>query len=134
MNQLEYIKQQIEALRNQMDTLNTIISDYNSSKKTVEAMEAGTDEEVLVPIGGMTIVKAKMVSTDTIMVDQGAGIYTEEGLESAKKRIDERIKKVREAMTHYENTIKQLSERYNQILRSTQNLRGAPQSGQEEDN
>jgi len=133
INQMEYIKKQIEVLRDQRETLNSIIADYNSSKDVVIALESGTDEDVMIPLGGMTLIKAKLSFTDRIMVDQGLGVYTEEKLDSAKERINERIEKVKEAMTHYENTINQLTDRYNQLAMKTQNLYNPPEPENQEE-
>jgi prefoldin alpha subunit len=122
ISQMENIKSHVEALKGQRDALSSIIKDYGSSLEVVKALEEGSSSEVMVPIGGMTFIKVELKSMDRLMVDQGAGVYIEQDLDSAKNRIQERIDKVKEALDQYDRGIDDLMKRYDEIAKKTQDL------------
>lgn len=122
ISQMENIKSHVEALKGQREALSSIIQDYGSSLEVVKALEKGSSSEVMVPIGGMTFIKMELKSMDRLMVDQGAGVYIEQDLESARERIQERIDKVTEALEQYDKGIDDLMKRYDEISRKTQDI------------
>ena len=100
--QMDQIKAQIDSFTMQRDSLGTVILDYERSIKVLESMEAGSSEDILLPIGGQVYVKAKVMDNKKCLIDQGVGIMMDRTVSEAKVQIQERKEKVLQAVSRAE--------------------------------
>ena len=122
MATLEYIKGQIEMLKGQRATLSSIIIEYERSLEVVEAVTAGINENVMIPLGGTVFMKAKISGEGKLIMDQGAGVFMELDAEEARERIEERKGKIQGSASAIDRNIEELYKRYNEIASKTQEL------------
>jgi prefoldin alpha subunit len=120
--QMDQIKAQIDSYTMQRDSLGTVVLDYERSIKVLESMEAGSSDDILLPIGGQVYVKAKILDIKNCLVDQGVGVMMDRTISEAMDQIAERKEKVLKAVTSLEKTIQDLMARYSEISSKTQQL------------
>jgi prefoldin alpha subunit len=120
--QMDQIKAQIDSYTMQRDSLGTIVLDYERSLKVLESMEAGSSDDILLPIGGQVYVKAKILDIKNCLVDQGVGIMMDRSISEATDQIKDRKEKVLKAVASIEKTIQELMARYSEISSKTQQL------------
>ena len=120
--QLEQYKAQLEAMRSQREAMAGVLIDYRASMEVLNVLENGTDEELLIPIGGMVFVKANIADKGRCIVEQGSGIYMDQDVASAKDMIRERMAKIEEAVAGYDQSINDMLNRYNELAQKTQEL------------
>ncbi|MEM1509090.1 MAG: prefoldin subunit alpha [Thermofilaceae archaeon] len=88
-----------EELRRRIDLLNVSLNELTAAKSAVdELVNVKEGEEVLVPVGAGIYVKANISNTKIVLVSIGANIIVERSLEEAKKYLDDREQRVRDAL------------------------------------
>lgn len=95
LNEYEYYRAQAEALKRNMDLINTSLAELEVIGKSLdEIKKLGKQNEILVPIGGDSFVKASIVDTEKILVGLGAGVVAEKDISNAKCNFEQRIKEL----------------------------------------
>jgi|Deesub1362A_J573_1020465.scaffolds.fasta_scaffold00057_5 prefoldin alpha subunit len=92
LEEYELYRAQAEVYRQNLDLLNANILDLMVVKESLDQIkEIGTDNEVLVPIGGGTLVKAKIIDTEKVIVGLGADVSVKKTISDAKGYLENRI-------------------------------------------
>lgn len=120
--QMEQMKGQVEALRSQVASLQSILYDHSNSLDILKELDGSHKQEVLMPLGGSAYLKVEVIDGSKCLVDRGAGIFVDTPLEDARELITERMGSIRNGITSMDSTISNLLERYDQIAKSTQEL------------
>lgn len=69
-----------------------MLTELNYAKLTLDGLEKEDDDASLfVPIGGGSYIRAKLESTEKIIVGMGAGISVEKSLSEAKETVGNRV-------------------------------------------
>ncbi len=90
--QLRSIIAQIEALRVEIAQLDVLISEYRSTITTLRNLkDLGAGKEVLLPVGRIAQVGAKLEDVDKIVINIGSGISVELPFDEAIKQIEKEI-------------------------------------------
>lgn len=90
--ELRYLEQTAEALQQRVGMVNTVIADLTYANMALDGVEKEKEgTELLVPIGGSSYVKAKLATTDKIIVGMGAGVSVEKTVPEAKELIKKRL-------------------------------------------
>jgi prefoldin alpha subunit len=90
--QLRSIIAQIEALRVEIAQLDLLVSEYRSTITTLKNLkDLGAGKEVLLPVGRIAQVGAKLEEVDKIVISIGSGISVELPFEEAIKQIEKEI-------------------------------------------
>jgi prefoldin alpha subunit len=90
--QLRSIIAQIEALRVEIAQLDLLVSEYMSTITTLKNLkDLGAGKEVLLPVGRIAQVGAKLEEVDKIVISIGSGISVELPFEEAIKQIEKEI-------------------------------------------
>jgi len=90
--QLRSIIAQIEALRVEIAQLDILVSEYRSTITTLKNLkDLGAGKEVLLPVGRIAQVGAKLEEVDKIVISIGSGISVELPFEEAIKQIEKEI-------------------------------------------
>lgn len=102
MATLDFYRGQLEGLAEQGQIIQMSLQENIRARETLKKYkEAGEGSEILVPMGGDSFVKAKVSSSDKVLVGLGAGITMEKTIDSALETIEKRV----EELTETANTI-----------------------------
>ena len=132
--QLRSLIAQIEALRVEIAQLDVLISEYRSTITTLKNLkDLGAGKEVLLPVGRIAQVGAKLEDVDKIVISIGSGISVELPFDEAIQQIEKEIIAVialREALE------KAMVELYAKVEELSQKIRehGRAEAGGEEEN
>ena len=90
--QLRSIIAQIEALRVEIAQLDILISEYRQTITTLRNLkDLGAGKEVLLPVGRIAQVGAKLEAVDKIVINIGSGISVELPFDEAIQQIEKEI-------------------------------------------
>ena len=128
LTMIEYYKEQLSSIDMQAQYLQAAIADFHKAKITVEQLHKASDQsEILIPIGGGTFLNGTLTDHSKVLVDIGAGLVTEKTVDAAVKKIEERIKDLRENQEKLmslaqkiENEATELSQKTQQMMNETQ--------------
>ena len=117
LHQIEAGKKQLEVLSGQSQNIQAVVGELNSTIKALEALEdAGEDNEILLPLGSDTFVKARLTDKERILVGVGAGVSLEKAnsdavktLESRREELSARLKQVQESYGKISGQVNQLN-------------------------
>ncbi len=83
---------QIEALRVEIAQIDILISEYRNTITTLKNLkDLGAGKEVLLPVGRIAQVGAKLENVDKVVVDIGSGISVELPFDEAIEQIEKEI-------------------------------------------
>jgi len=90
---------QIEEVRRQILLLQEQIKEIEASKVTLDSLqEVKEAKELILPIGGGMLIKAKVESPNKVLFNLSGEIFVEITLEEAKKLLEERKEKLTKAL------------------------------------
>ncbi|QLH74893.1 MAG: prefoldin subunit alpha [Methanomassiliicoccales archaeon] len=96
---LEVYKAQLEGIVEQQQLVQVSLEEYGRAKATLtEFKNAKEGDEVLVPIGGSSFVRAKVSDSQKVLIGVGSGITVEKDIDEAMKLIDSRMQEMLDAM------------------------------------
>jgi prefoldin alpha subunit len=112
--EVRLLEQTAETLQQRIGMINAAITDLTYANMTLEGIEKEKeDAELLVPIGGSSYIKAKLASTDNVIVGLGAGVSVEKTLQEAKAIVKERLGELEKTMTSAQQQFAQVAQRIN---------------------
>ncbi len=90
--ELRLLEQTAETLQSRINMINAVITDMSYASMALESLEKEKENsDILVPIGGSSYVKAKLASTDKLIVGIGAGVSVEKSLPETKEIVKRRL-------------------------------------------
>jgi len=121
--QIEQYKEQLNSLEMQSSYLQAAIADYNKAKMTLEHLgKEDKNIEILVPIGGSTFINAIATETSKVLFDIGNGVVTEKKFEDTIKRIDKRVEDLQKTQDNITSMMQQFQEEAIDISAKAQKL------------
>ena len=119
LQQFRYIKEQRDMFQGQFEIVNASLGNLYTTKKTLDNLKDGVDEndEILIPIGGLVSIKGSIKDTKKVLVFVNQDIVIE-------KTIEESIEFINKLMKQHNEQLKFLKER---ILTLDYNLQGINQ-------
>jgi prefoldin alpha subunit len=115
--ELQILENTAEALQSRINLITAAMNELFVANATLEGLEGGMGSASLfVPIGGGSYVKAKLESTDEVIVGVGAGIAIE-------KTMKEAIENVVNRRAELEKTRMSIQQQLNQVLEKIQDDR-----------
>lgn len=109
LQSLNFLQQQFETLKNQIEIIDNSLHLVKTTKKTIEGLtEIKSGDELVVPIGGMAYIKAKILEPNKILMYVGSDVIIEKNHEESTEYIDELIKRHNEQRELLENQYIQL--------------------------
>jgi len=112
--EMRFLEQTAETLQSRINMMNAAITDLTYADMTLEGVEKEKkNAELLVPIGGRSHVKVKLVNPDKVIVGMGAGVAIEKTLPEAKSIIKERLGELEKTMLSAQQQFAQVVERIN---------------------
>ena len=110
--EIRFLEQTVEAIHSRINTVNAIITDLTYASMTLEGLEKENENaELLIPIGGNSYIKAKLESSDKIIVGMGAGISVEKTLQEAKEIVKNRLESFEKTRASLQQQLAQVAEK-----------------------
>lgn len=124
MTLIEQYKEQMNSLETQLSYLQAAVADYQKAKMTIEQLsKTSKGDELLLPIGGSTFIKATAIDSSKVLYDIGAGVVTEKNSKDAIANIDKRIgdlqktqEKLKEIMQNFQNEAAEISQKAQNLM------------------
>ncbi len=119
LQQFRYLKEQRDMFQGQFEIVNVSLGNLYTTKKTLDNLKDGIDEndEILIPIGGLVNIKGSIKDTKKVLVAVNQDIVIE-------KTIEESIEFINKLMKQHNEQLKFLKER---IITLDYNLQGINQ-------
>ena len=132
--QLKSIIAQIEALRVEIAQLDVLISEYRSTITTLKNLkDLGAGKEVLLPVGRIAQVGAKLEEVDKIVINIGSGISVELPFNEAIQQIEKEIVAILALRESLERAMVELYAKVEELSQKIREHGQAEASGEEED-
>ena len=100
LTQYRYIEEQRNLYQSQLELVNASLVNLQNTKLTLEKIKEGVKEEdeILLPIGGLVKIRAKIVDTQRILVSVGQDVVIEKSLEDSISFLESIIDKQKESL------------------------------------
>jgi len=90
--ELQILEGTAETVQARLNLVNAALAELNISRMTLDGVEKEASDALLfVPIGGGSFIKAKLESSDKVIVGAGAGVSIERSVAEAKQVLQNRI-------------------------------------------
>ena len=110
--ELRLLESTAEAVQSRINFVNAALTELNLAKMNLEGLEKEKIEtSLLVPIGGGSYIKAKIESTEKIVVGIGAGIAVEKTFNEAKEILSKRIEELEKLYGRLQQQLAQISQK-----------------------
>jgi prefoldin alpha subunit len=112
--EMRYLEQTAETLQQRMSMLNAAMTDLTYASMTLEGVEKEKESaELLVPIGGGSYMKAKLLNSEKVIVGMGSGVSVEKPVSDAKAILKERLDELGKSAVAAQQQFGQVAERLN---------------------
>ena len=112
-----YLEETVNEIQSRINLTNSAITELRVSNMTLEGLETEKkDSQLFVPIGGGSYIKAKLETSNKVVVGIGADVAVEKTLKAAKDELKTRIAEL-------ENTREALVQQFNQVAERIQENR-----------
>jgi prefoldin alpha subunit len=113
---IQILQEQAKALASNVETLTIYLHELSISKKTLEGLQTCTKgDEILVPIGASSFVKARIEDTENVIAGVGADV-------SVAKTVEQAIDSLEKRITLMESKIKENQETYVRVAQKLEEL------------
>ena len=110
--ELRILEGTAETLQARLNLVSTALTELNFAKMTLEGVEKETPEaSMFVPIGGGSFIKAKLESTDKVIVGAGAGVSIERTMAEAKQTVQNRVSELEKTRVSLQQQLVQVVDR-----------------------
>jgi prefoldin alpha subunit len=128
--EMRYLEQTAEVLQQRISMVNAAMTDITYANSTLEGLEQEKENaELLVPIGGGSYIKAKLSSSDKVIIGLGAGVSIEKPLPEAKTMLKERLDDLQKSSSAAQQQFSQIAERINSGRSRLETLLGTMREG-----
>ena len=113
---LDAYRNQLNAMVQQFQLLSSSRADHARARESLAGLDGADDAtEVLVPIGGDVLLRARPVREAKVFLGVGSGIVTELASPKVAEVLAERIKRIDDAAQELEGQIRTLEERIQRL-------------------
>lgn len=125
--EIRLLENTAEQLQARVNLINAALTELNMASMSLEGIEKKDSNQIFVPIGGGSYIKARLEDTDKVVYGIGAGISIEKTIKEAKEDIANRISELSKARMALEQQLSQvlakLQEEQNKLRELTSALR-----------
>lgn len=112
--EIRFFEETAGALQSRINMVNAVITDLTYANMTLEGLEKHKgDEELFVPIGGNSYIKARLQDPDKVIVGMGAGVSVEKTLPEAKEIIKKRLEELEKTRMTLQQRFTQIAQKIN---------------------
>jgi prefoldin alpha subunit len=124
---------QAQQIQMQMDILNQTIAATQITGETIESLkEMQEGQEILLPLGNLAFIKAKLMDSSKVMVNVGASVVVEKEIDAAKERLDQRLEDLSKSQMQLRQGLQQIMQRIEQIRNEVERLAQKMQQQQQQ--
>ena len=130
LTQYRYIEEQRNLYQSQLELVNASLVNLQNTKLTLEKIKEGIkeDDEILLPIGGLVKIRAKIRDTQRILVSVGQDVVIEKSLDDSISFLDGIIDKQKESLKFVVEKLQNIELALQSMGESIQNgMRKSPQ-------
>ena len=100
LTQYRYIEEQRNLYQSQLELVNASLANLQNTKLTLEKIKEGVkdDDDILLPIGGLIKIRAKITDTQRILVSVGQDVVIEKSLDDSISFLENIIDKQKESL------------------------------------
>ena len=110
--EIRLLESTAQAVQSRINFVNAALTELNLAKMNLEGLEKEKIEtSLLVPIGGGSYIKAKIESTEKIVVGIGAGIAVEKTFNEAKEILSKRIEELEKLYGRLQQQLAQIGQK-----------------------
>ncbi|MHA1144316.1 MAG: prefoldin subunit alpha [Candidatus Helarchaeota archaeon] len=132
--QIQFYEGQLQNLQSQLQLLQSTILSLENVSFTIENLDGvEPGQEVLLPIGKIARIRAKVLDPKHVILNVGASVFIEQGSKEASENISVKIEEIKKAQTTIQQNmeqifkqIEQLRPRFNELY---QKIQGSPPPG-----
>lgn len=133
--ELRYLEQTAEALQSRINMINAVTTDLTYANMTLEGLEKENENsELLVPIGGTSYIKTKLINPDKVLVGMGAGVSVEKTRQEAKELIKKRLEDLDKTRMSMQQQFTQVADKINEDRQKFEVMVGAMREGKAQKN
>ncbi len=104
-----WYKSQAETLQKEINVLTSYVEQLTLTMTTINNIRKGEGkEEILVPVGSKTFIKAKLVDPNKVIIHLGADVAAEKTLDDAQKLLEEKLGEVQEVLNERRKLLDQI--------------------------
>lgn len=116
--QYQSVVEQLQILEGQLDNLSSVINEIDMAILTINGIQNNkADEEIIIPIGGMVMLKANLTGIKEILVNIGSGVTVPMEIDAALKQIESR----KSEMVEYQKRLLDDQKKLSEIAHNLQN-------------
>lgn len=113
--ELRFLEQTADALQSRIGMVNAAITDLTYAGMTLEGIEKEKENsELLLPVGGNSYIKARLETSEKVIVGMGAGVSMEKPLTEAKAILKGRLDSLQKTRLSLEKQFAQVAEKINE--------------------
>ena len=100
LTQYRYIEEQRNLYQSQLELVNASLANLQNTKLTLDKIKEGVkeDDDILLPIGGLVKIRAKIMDTQRILVSVGQDVVIEKSLDDSISFLESIIDKQKESL------------------------------------
>lgn len=117
----------ISELQGRIGLVDTAIREFNITDTTLTALQdLKKNDEILVPIGGGTYLKARLTETEKVMASIGGGITSEKTSDQSKSLVESQLNEFQKVRGALQNQLIQAAQRIEAVRGEIGKLAGQP--------
>ncbi len=121
MAMLDVYRNQLESAGSQIQLLQMSLEEAGRAKDTLEAFHSAQEgDEILVPVGASSFVRAKVADADVAIIGVGNKLSVERKMDDAIAYLVGNISELKEALTKSKESIAELENRARQLSAAVQ--------------
>ncbi|MHA2090985.1 MAG: prefoldin subunit alpha [Candidatus Kariarchaeaceae archaeon] len=115
-NQYQAAVRQLQYYETQETQISGLIEDLSANIRTIEGIESySKGSEIIIPLGGMILLKAKLLEVDEILVNIGSEVVAPISAKDAKDLLASRVNEMTEVLNRIFEDRKKLEEVASQL-------------------
>jgi prefoldin alpha subunit len=130
LTQFRLLREQREMFKDQLEMINASLASITQTKKTVENLKTVKEgDDILIPIGGVAEMKAKVTNPEKILLYISQDVVVEKTPDEALEHIDElienhqeQIKYLQQKIQEIESNLQGLSQQFQQAYAQAANM------------
>lgn len=135
-NQFQYLREMQQMYEQNLDIINASLNNLINTQKTIKNLhDVENDEEILVPIGGMINLRAKIQNPERVLLSVSDDVVIEKDLDTSNEFIEklieqhrDQIKFLNEQLQQIEANLQGISQRFREGMNQSQLGTQAPRS------
>ncbi|NVM54222.1 MAG: prefoldin subunit alpha [Candidatus Helarchaeota archaeon] len=123
---------QAEQIQMQLELIGQSMAATRITGETIEQLKDLQDgQEILLPLGNLAFIKAKIMDSSNVIVNVGASINIEKPNDKAKEDIDKRLEELTKSQMQLRQALQQIIQKVQQIRNEIEKVATAMQQGQQ---